>query len=245
MKIALPVIRLGNTPEENLVKVIHAIDSSSDRDFVFFAETAITGLIPNDNVPEMLALGQEVPGEITRRLAEACRRNGTWVSVGLLERDEGRLYDAAVVLNSFGDIVMKYRRTSPGWHWPGSDPEVFCQGTDVLSVETPFGRMATLICGDFFDHRGQFEKLTRLKPDFLHLLLMRSRGENIHYSEEDWRKTDLPEYSSRVKSLGIPVFMVNYIDEYSYGGAAVVKKDGSIACSLPVWREGILNTDFP
>lgn len=244
MRASLPVIELGETQEENLEKVIRAIDASIDCDFVFFAETTVSGFIPNDNASEMLALGQKIPGEITGRISEACVKNNVWVSIGLLEKEEGKLFDTAIVINSSGEMEMKYRRLSPGWHWPNSDPDVFCQGESVLSVETPFGKMACLICGDFFDEQRQIEQVAILQPDFLHLLLVRTGGEGVRYSQEEWDNNDIPDYSERTKLMGIPVLMVNYILDDCYGGATVLSGDGSVASSLPIWQEGILKYEL-
>jgi len=244
MRVALPVIRLGKTQEENLEKVIQAIESSKDCDIVFFAETTISSFIPNDNAVEMLSLGREIPGEITDRISEACIASKVWASVGLLEREEGKLFDTAVVINSSGQIAMKYRRLSPGWHWPNSDPEVFRQGNKVLCVNTPFGNMACLICGDFFDKQNQIGQLAELKPDFLHLLLVRTGGGGTRYSQEEWDKYDIPEYSDRVKTIGIPVFMVNYIQGDCFGGATIFAGDGKLLSSSPLWQQGILKYEL-
>ena len=130
MRVALPVIKLGKSRESNLNSVISAIKTSclTGCDFVFFAETTISGLIPNDNVSEMLSLGQEIPGAITESISSTCRENNVWVSIGLLERENDRLFDTAVIISPSGEIKLKYRRISPQWHWPKSDPNVFRQG---------------------------------------------------------------------------------------------------------------------
>ena len=244
MRIALPVVKLGETPEENLNKVVQAIEASKDCDFVFFAETTITGLISNDNVSEMLALGQEVPGDFTEDISRACVRSNVWVSIGLLEREKGKLFDTAVVINSSGKISMNYRRMSPGWHWPSSDPDVFCEGTEVFCVNTPFGKMATLICGDFFDNQNLIGQVSALNPDFLHLLLVRSGAEKERYTQEEWDTSEISEYATQVKSLGISVFMVNYIDNECFGGATVFDGKGNVVSSLPLWQDDILKYDI-
>lgn len=240
MRVSLPVIRLGEIPEENLSKVVRAIEASKDCDFVFFAETTVSGFLPNDNPSQMLPLGQEIPGEITQRISEACSESNVWASVGLLEREKDKLFDTVAVINSSGEIVMKYRRMSPGWHWPNSDPEVFCQGDSVSSVDTPFGKMACLICGDFFDEQGQIEQVKKIQPDFLHLPLVRTGGEGVRYSQGEWDRNDIPDYADRVKEVGVPVLMVNYILADCYGGATIFGGNGTVLSSLPIWQEGIL-----
>lgn len=41
-------------------------------------------------------------------------------------------------------------------------------------------------------------------------------------------------------TLGIPVLMVNYIDDCCFGGATVFAGYGTVVISLPLWQEGIL-----
>lgn len=246
MKVALPVIKLGQSQNDNLRKVICNIKEAADNgsEFIFFAETTISGLIPNDNASEMLPLGQEIPGGITSEISSACKNNNIWVSIGLLEREKNKLFDIAVIINPNGKIKLKYRRISPHWHWSKSDPNVFCQGSSAEYIDTSFGRISTLICGDFFDEEGQLHKIKTLKPDFLHLLLVRSGDKGNEYNQEKWEKEEIPEYSSQVRKLSIPVFMVNYIDEECFGGATIFASDGSVISSLPLWQEGILHCEM-
>ncbi len=192
----------------------------------------------------MLSLGQEIPGEITKQISKACDENQVWASIGLLEQEGGKLFDTVVVTKPTGEIVMKYRRLSPGWHWPKSDPAVFCEGNEVFSVETPFGKLACLICGDFFDDQKQFEQIFELQPDILHLAIVRADGKGLEYSQEEWESKELPEYASRVKEIGIPVFMVNYIQGDCFGGATIFDSNGSVLSSCPIWQESILKYEL-
>lgn len=241
MKAALSVIALEKDHGANLDKVIRSIGEAAKNgsDFVFFAETVVSGLIPNDIASEMLPLGQEIPGAITSAISAACKTNNVWVSVGLLEREGARLYDSAVILSPTEGIRMKYRRISPRWHWPNSDPDVFCQGNTVEFAETPFGRFAALICGDLFDEEGQLQLVQNTGADFLAYPLA-GGGDGW------WDGSTMQEYSRQARRLGIPVFLVNYIAEDNEhhcgaaGGAAVFSGDGSILASYPSQQEGIL-----
>ena len=101
-----------------------------------------------------------------------------------------------------------------------------------------------MICGDFFYDEWRLYKIKTLKPDFLHLLLVRSGDKGEEYNQEKWEKEEIPEYSSQVRKLSIPVFMVNYIDEECFGGATIFAADGSVISSLPLWQEGILHYEI-
>lgn len=242
MKAALSVVELAESQEKNLEKVLNNINvaAAEGSDIVFFAETTISGLIPNDNPSEMLQLGQEIPGPITKAISAACSDNNIWVSIGLLEKEDTRLFDTAVMISANGDIKLKYRRISPRWHWPKSDPTVFCQGESIQCADTDFGRISALICGDLFDEEGQLQRTNKVSPDHVHLLLVRSGAPGEAYDQSKWDKEDIPAYAAQVRQLATTVFAVNHIHDECFGGAWVFLPDGSVAASLPLWQEGML-----
>jgi predicted amidohydrolase len=81
-----------------------------------------------------------------RRLAAAARRHRVHVAAGLTERAGKRTYNAAVLLDSKGEVRLRHRKInelSEGWttYGPG----------DRLGVaDTPFGRVGLMICADAF-----------------------------------------------------------------------------------------------
>ncbi|MFO8014536.1 MAG: carbon-nitrogen hydrolase family protein [Phycisphaerae bacterium] len=93
------------------------------------------------------ATAAPIPGPHTERLGEAARRNRLWVVAGLAERAGRRVCNTAVLLDRTGRLAGTYRKIHlPREEWvrgvtPGRAYPVF---------ETDFGRVAMMICYDWF-----------------------------------------------------------------------------------------------
>jgi predicted amidohydrolase len=249
MNAALVVLPLTADVTANQAAMVHYVHAAAaGADLVLFPEAALTGLV-NDDVPEHdLPLGQPVPGPLTATLAGLALERRLWVATGLLEREAGRLYDAAVLIAPSGEIVLKYRRIHPGWHGPQADPAVYGQGTDLPIAETPLGRFAFLICGDLFQEELA-QRARGLAPDWLLYPLARGFDDNS-WSQERWDREAEPEYCEQVRKIGVTTLLVNSLDrglpnDSSFGGAAVIAGDGSVVARLPLGREGMLLAELP
>lgn len=250
MEVALVVNRVLPDVETNLATIVNMATeaASAGAEVVVFPEAALTGLVNNDDPAHDVPLGQPIPGPVTTKLAELTREQGVWLAIGLLEREDNRLYDTAVLLAPDGKIVLKYRRIHPGWHGPEADPSVYCQGTELPSAETPLGRFAFLICGDLFDNE-LVQCLRSLVPDWLLFPFARAFDDES-YGQERWEREEKPAYVQQVKRTGVTTLMTNYLGDktlgtdHSFGGAMVVSGDGKVIASFPLGKAGMLLVDL-
>jgi predicted amidohydrolase len=135
----------NSTVEKNLDLWCAKIDEAGRRgcDIVGLGE-AILKVGTNAGADERAA---PIPGPHTKRLGEAARRNNLWVVAGLAERVGRRVYNTAVLLDRKGRLAGTYRKIHlPREEWvrgvtPGKAYPVF---------ETDFGRVAMMICYDWF-----------------------------------------------------------------------------------------------
>lgn len=244
MKVALAVNRVLLDIPANLSEIIDLAGNAADAgaDLVVFPESALTGLINNDDPSHDLPLGQPIPGDVTDVLAKLARKRHIYLAIGLLEREDIRLYDSAVLIAPDGKIKLKYRRISPRWHGPQADPSVYCQGEELSKAWTPLGTFAFLICGDLFDDE-LVRRIRNLQPDWLLFPFARCFDDNS-YDQERWDREEKAEYAQRVRLAGVTTFMVNYLGDKdtgnSFGGAMVVAGDGTIIDSFPLGRVGTL-----
>lgn len=248
MKIALVVHTVTSNTVRNILSMEHRIQeaAASGAGLVLFAETAITGLVNNDCPEHDWPLGQPIPGPLVERFGGLARHYGLYVAFGMFERSEHRLYDAAVLLDPAGNIALKYRRISSGWHSPGASPAIYCQGDAVEYAETPVGRVCFLVCGDLFDDDAAGRAI-RQKPDWLLVPMARCYEDGIHDSDR-WERETREEYTARCAELRTPAFIVNYLagpalDGGSFGGAMVVSAEGRVLAGLPIGKPGILIAD--
>jgi predicted amidohydrolase len=246
---ALLVPRITTDLAANVAKILHmaagAVDAGAA--LILLPEAVLTGLVNNDDVEHDLPLGQEIPGPVTAALAEFCRRRA-WLGLGLLEREEGQLFDSAVLLNPTGEISLKYRRIQPQWHGRAADPAVYRQGSEVTKAETPFGTVSFLICGDLFDD-GIVAELRDARPDLLLYPFARCFSPTVESAQQQWDEHEQRAYLERVALAGVPALMVNYIgDEIigddSFGGAFAVTAQGELMASMPLYEEGLLIVDL-
>lgn len=108
-----------------------------------------------------------IPGEETDRLGEWAARHGVYVCGAAFESDPawpGRFFNTAFILDGEGRLIHKYRKLNEGNlgglladTTPGDIYSAYVEryGADALFpvVDTPLGRLATLICYDvnFFE----------------------------------------------------------------------------------------------
>jgi nitrilase len=82
----------------------------------------------------------------TDKLADAARRLGVWLSVGVDERDErgSTLYNSLLYFRPDGTLAARHRKLMP----TGAERLVWGtgDGSTLDTVETPFGRLGGLIC---------------------------------------------------------------------------------------------------
>jgi predicted amidohydrolase len=146
--------------EGNIRRLVEAAETVSKQgiNYAVFPETAVSGYLFSG--PEQIAPYLDtIPGRTTAALLPILERSGMYMSVGIAERDAdtGLAYNSAVLLGPQG-IVGKYRKNGLN----PQDQKVFAPGnTDVPVFDTPFGRIALLICYD--DTYWQLARLAALR----------------------------------------------------------------------------------
>lgn len=108
-------------------------------------------------LPEALDLGWTHPsarteakpipeGEPCRRLRAAAQRHGVFVCAGRTERSGDRLFNASVLIDPQGEILLHHRKI----HELDFALELYSRGDQMGVAETPFGRIGVMICADGF-----------------------------------------------------------------------------------------------
>ncbi len=246
VRVALVVPRITADPNLNLAVIERMATeaASSGAGLVLFPEAALTGLINNDDPAHDTPLAQAIPGPATEQLGSLCRRLGIWLGFGMLERDEAKLYDSAVLLEPDGRIGIVYRRIQSQWHGSKADPAIYRQGTEIPTAATPIGTMAFLLCGDLFDD-AIVSRFRCLDLDWLLFPFARSFADGTA-DQTRWDRDELPRYAERVGMAQTPAFMVNYLTDdslpgdHSFGGAFMISARGEVLASLPLGEDGIL-----
>jgi len=248
MKSALVVNHITRDIECNLAAIINFIilAANAKAKLVLFPEAALTGLINSDEPECDLLLGQPIPGRITDYISKVTQEKRLYIGIGMLEREERRLYDSAILFNPEGEIILKYRRITSGWHGKNADPMVYCHGEDIPVAETSLGKFVFLICGDLFKDE-LINRVRELKPDYLLHPFARS-FEDGSYNQQRWDNEEKIEYIKRARLTGATTLMTNYIADEDvdrcFGGAMAVSPEGNITACLPIGKAGMLLADL-
>lgn len=95
-----------------------------------------------------------VPGPVTEAVSAAARRHDAVVVLGVNERDHGSLYNAQLVFDSDGRLVLKRRKITPTFHermiWGQGD------GAGLAVVNTAAGRIGALACWEHYNPLARY-----------------------------------------------------------------------------------------
>lgn len=95
-------------------------------------------------IDQYRALGEPIPeGAYYRRLAELADRLDIHLIAGMLEADGENRYNTAVLIDADGKLAGKYRKQKLEHELVRNTP-----GTATPVFQTPFGRVAIMICAD-------------------------------------------------------------------------------------------------
>src|SRR5271167_2435298 len=95
-----------------------------------------------------------VPSPATEAVAAAARRHGIVVALGVNERDHGSLYNAQLIFDADGVLLLKRRKITPTFHermiWGQGD------GSGLKVVDTAVGRVGALACWEHYNPLARY-----------------------------------------------------------------------------------------
>jgi aliphatic nitrilase len=95
-----------------------------------------------------------VPGPVTQAVAAAARAHGMVVVLGVNERDHGSLYNAQLIFDADGRLLLKRRKITPTFHermvWGQGD------GAGLQVVESSVGRVGALACWEHYNPLARY-----------------------------------------------------------------------------------------
>ena len=94
--------------------------------------------------PGAAELAEPIPGYSSDILSRAAKEANMYVVAGLTERSGERIYNAAVVIQNTGEILITHRKINE----LSFALDLYTVGDKVNSVETEFGKIGLAICAD-------------------------------------------------------------------------------------------------
>jgi predicted amidohydrolase len=162
IKVAMcQIFSLDGDRSGNFARIENAIREAKDAgaDIACFPETALLGWVN----PDAHKRARPIPGEDSDKLCRLAKDYDLHVCIGLAEKEDGRLYDSAILVDSRGNILLKHRKINLLTELM-SPP--YTPGESIDAVETEFGKIGLLICADTHDKK-LLERMAALKPDLL------------------------------------------------------------------------------
>ncbi|MCB8875720.1 Nit6803 family nitrilase [Acidisoma silvae] len=132
--------------------------------FIVFPETLVPYYPYFSFVQPPVLMGREhmrlydnaptVPGPVTDAVAAAARQHGMVVVLGVNERDHGSLYNAQLIFDADGSLVLKRRKITPTFHermvWGQGD------GSGLRAAQTAVGRVGALACWEHYNPLARY-----------------------------------------------------------------------------------------
>ncbi|MDM0014483.1 Nit6803 family nitriliase [Variovorax sp. J22P168] len=154
-----------------LNKVCEAIDEAAGRgaQIVVFPETFVPyypyfsfvqpPVLQGPAHIRLMERAVAVPGPVTLAVAERARARGVVVVLGVNERDHGSLYNAQLVFDADGTLLLKRRKITPTYH----ERMVWGQGdaAGLKVVETQVGRVGALACWEHYNPLARYSLMAQ------------------------------------------------------------------------------------
>jgi nitrilase len=155
-----------DTPTGTLDRVLAAITEAAGKGarLVVFPETFVPWYPYFSFIRPPMLTGAEhihlydnavvVPGPVTEAVAAAAKKHGMVVVLGVNERDHGSLYNAQLIFDADGTLLLKRRKITPTFHermiWGQGD------GAGLKVVDSAVGRIGALACWEHYNPLARY-----------------------------------------------------------------------------------------
>ncbi len=176
--------------------------SRDEPDLIVTTEGVLEGYVVMDVIEdpsradEMIELAEPVDGPYIKRFQKLARQLRTCLCMGFAERIGNEAYNAAIFIDTEGEIRGKYHKTMLA---EGTDPSWRFNrlGRSIRAFDTPFGRAGIVICNDRWS-----PIITRsLVLDGARLILISSYGSKAREQNET--------VLARARENGVPIIEAN------------------------------------
>ncbi len=221
----------------NRIREARAQAAAAGADLVLGTELGVTGYPLEDLV--LKPAFQEAVEAAVRALARETGDGGPAALLGVPWREDGKLYNAALLLDEGEIVAARYKHFLPNYE-VFDEKRVFAEGPMPGPVAFRGTRLGVMICEDMWT-----PEVTEYLEETGAEMLLVPNGSPFEADKTDRR---LNAAVARITESGLPMLYANQVggqDELVFdGGSFVLNADRSLAARLPDWREAVLATSW-
>lgn len=222
----------GGEPQRNLDRAIEMVKNASENqcDILLLPEALDLGWTHPSAQDEALP----IPGAYSDQLSKAAKDYGIYICGGLTEQEGDKVYNSAILIDSQGEILLKYRKINV----LAVAFDYYSIGDRLGVVDTPFGRIGVNICSDNYSDSLEIGNvLARMGAQII--LSPCAWTSDYHYVEGEDPYSDkwTGPYMELSKAFNILVVGCTSVG-YIVGGPYEGKK--MIGCSIAVDATGVV-----
>lgn len=154
-RIAVLQMTSGIDPEANAKVIVLAIEAAAKGGAAMLFTPEMSGLIDRDRARASGSIVLESQDRVLAAVRDAAARTGVWAALGSLAvaREDGRWANRSLVIDASGEVAARYDKIhmfdvdlATGESWRESN--AYAAGEQVVTVDTPAGRLGLSICYD-------------------------------------------------------------------------------------------------
>ncbi|MDA1089821.1 MAG: NAD+ synthase [Proteobacteria bacterium] len=218
-----------------LIRDARARAANAGADLVVTGELAVSGYPPEDLV--LKRAFQDAVEAGVRTLAAETADGGPGLLIGAPWRDQGKLYNAALLLDGGKITACRFKHDLPNYG-VFDEKRVFDQGPLTGPVAFRGVRLGVMICEDMW-----YPEVTETLQESGAEILVVLNGSPFETDKPDDR---LSPAIARIVESGLPLIYVNLVggqDELVFDGASfVLGADKNLLAKAPSWAEDVLLT---
>ena len=222
----------GGEPERNLSRAGEMIQIAAQKgcDLVLLPECLdLAWTHPSAKIE-----AQPIPGPFSDQLCRYAQAQDLFVCAGLTEREKNCVFNSAILINSSGEIILKYRKINV----LTVGQEFYSIGSFLSVIETPFGIIGVDICSDnYMDGLSIGHTLARMGAQ----IILSPASWTVDYSltenNDPYGEKWINPYSILARFYNLVIIGTTSVGVI-VGGPYEGKK--MVGCSLAVGRTGII-----
>ena len=222
----------GGEPDRNLSRAKLMIEEASKKncDIILLPECLDFGWTHPSSKIEALP----IPGPYSNKICEYAKNYNIYICAGLTEKDDNKIYNSAILINSSGKIILKYRKINI----LSKALEYYSIGTKLSVVNTPFGIFGVNICSDNYSDSLEIgHVLARMGAQIIFSPSSWTVDYNTTEENDPYGEKWLDPFKTLASLYNLIIISTTSVG-YLVGGPFEGRK--MVGCSMAVNREGII-----